>query len=161
MMIPFKDLPANARLWIYPSNRPFSASELVEIHHKIKEFLSQWMVHGTYLKSGYEIRYRRFIILGVDQNFKAISGCSIDRSVAFIQELEKTYQINLLDKMNVSFRQGEFLVYKPLKEFRKMVKEKAVSRNTIVFNNLVNTKEEYLENWEVPVIDSWHHRFLN
>jgi hypothetical protein len=41
-----------------------------------------------------------------------------------------------------------------------MAKEKAVSANTIVFNNLVNTIEEWKENWEVPAEDSWHNRFF-
>ena len=42
-----------------------------------------------------------------------------------------------------------------------MAKDKAVSKNTIVFNNLVTNKAEYLENWEVPAKDSWHSRFIN
>jgi hypothetical protein len=42
-----------------------------------------------------------------------------------------------------------------------MAKDKSVSKNTIVFNNLVNTKAEYLENWEVPATESWHNRFLS
>jgi hypothetical protein len=41
-----------------------------------------------------------------------------------------------------------------------MAKEKAVSKNTIVFNNLVNSKREYQEFWEVPASESWHSRFV-
>ena len=41
-----------------------------------------------------------------------------------------------------------------------MAKAKSVSPNTVVFNNLVNTKAEYLEHWEVPAKESWHSRFL-
>ena len=41
-----------------------------------------------------------------------------------------------------------------------MAKDGAVGKKTIVFNNLVNTKEEYLEHWEVPAIESWHSRFF-
>ncbi|HZJ36326.1 MAG TPA: ABC transporter ATPase, partial [Gillisia sp.] len=107
-----------------------------------------------------EIRYKRFIIFGLDQELNTVSGCSIDASVHFIQQLEKQYNVELLDKMNVSYKQGEFIAYKNLIDFRKMAKEKAVSPNTIVFNNLVNTKAEYLSDWEVPASESWHNRFL-
>jgi len=62
--------------------------------------------------------------------------------------------------MNVSFKNGEFVAYKQLIDFKKMVKQKAVSPTTIVFNNLVNTKLEYEEFWEVPMIESWHSRLL-
>ena len=66
-----------------------------------------------------------------------------------------------MDKMNVSYKQGEFVAYKPLSDFRKMAKDKAVSKNTIVFNNLVSNKAEFVNNWKVPAKDSWHGRFLN
>ena len=38
--------------------------------------------------------------------------------------------------------------------------EKAVSENTIVFNNLLNTLGELKEFWEVPASESWHNRFF-
>ena len=41
-----------------------------------------------------------------------------------------------------------------------MVKDKAVSKNTIVFNNLVTNISELNENWEVPASESWHNRFF-
>jgi uncharacterized protein YqfB (UPF0267 family) len=99
-------------------------------------------------------------VLGVDQDIQKASGCSIDHSVRFIQEIEEEFQVTLLDKMNVTFKQGEFLAYKSLSDFRKMAKDKAVSANTIVFNNLVENKEEFETHWEVPASDSWHSRFL-
>ena len=160
MFVDFKDLPDTSRIWIYQANRPFTEEELVEVHAFMKEFIEQWTAHGKELKAGYEIRYRRFIILGLDQTNASASGCSIDASVHFIQGLEKRYQVDLLDKMNVTFKQGEYVAYKPLIDFKKMAKEKAISRKTIVFNNLVNNKQEYLESWEVPASESWHSRFF-
>jgi hypothetical protein len=62
--------------------------------------------------------------------------------------------------MNVSYKQGEFVAYKTLIDFRAMAKNKSVSKNTIVFNNLVTNKEEYLNHWEVPAEESWHGRFM-
>jgi hypothetical protein len=50
--------------------------------------------------------------------------------------------------------------YKDLKDFQKLLKKKAVSEKTIVFNNLINTKEELENNWEIPITESWHNRFL-
>ena len=77
-----------------------------------------------------------------------------------IQKLEKKYNISLLDKLNVSYKQGDYIAYKSLKDFKKMVKDGAVSKNTIVFNNLVQTKMEYTNYWEVPAFESWHARFF-
>ena len=160
MLVDFESLPESSRIWIYQASRGFSAEELINIKKSLDDFVTHWTAHGQNLKSGYEIRYNRFIVLGLDQTSASASGCSIDASVHFIQDLEKKYGVELLDKMNVSYKQGEFVAYKSLLEFKKMAKEKAVSPNTIVFNNLVTNKGEYLEHWEVPASESWHARFI-
>ncbi len=161
MLVPFKELPDSSRVWIYQSNRSFTDQEIQEITSKLEGFIAQWTAHGADLKASFEIKYKRFITLALDQQLNVATGCSIDASVKFIQQLEQDYNVDLLDKMNVSYKQGEFVAYKTLTDFRKMAKDKAVSKNTIVFNNLVNNKGEYLTDWEVPAEDSWHNRFLN
>jgi len=160
MLVKFDQLPEDARLWIYQANRSFTQEELKEIESDLNEFLIQWTAHGADLKAAFDLKYKRFIIIGLDQQYNAASGCSIDASVRFIQGLEKKYEVDLMDKMNVSYKQGEFVAYKPLIDFKKMVKEGAVSKNTIVFNNLVATKEEFDQNWEVRASESWHSRFF-
>lgn len=161
MLVEFNELPDTSRIWIYQANRSLTENEISEIEQKLRAFLEQWTVHGSNLEASYEIRYKRFIIIALNQELQAASGCSIDASVNFIQQLEKEYNIELLDKMNVSYRQGDFIAYKPLLDFKKMAKQNAVSQNTIVFNNLVTNKYEYINYWEVPARDSWHARFVN
>lgn len=160
MYIPFENLPDESRIWIYQSNRKFSDDEMAVIESNVKAFVESWAAHGTGLEASYQLRYNRFIILAVNQEVQSATGCSIDSSVQFIQELEKKYNVDLLDKMNVTFKLGEHIAHKPLVEFKKMAKEKAVSANTIVFNNLVNTVGEWHEYWEVPAHESWHSRFF-
>ncbi len=161
MLVDFNTLPENARIWIYQANRSFSKEELGEIGQKLNVFIENWTAHGSDLQAGYVIKYKRFIVIGLNQQLNSATGCSIDASVHFIQQLEKEYKVDLMDKMNVSFKQGEFVAYKPLADFKKMAKDKAVSKNTIVFNNLVTNIAEFNENWEVPASESWHSRFLN
>lgn len=160
MLVDFNTLPEESRVWIYQANRSFSEQELEEIQSKLNTFIENWTAHGSDLESGYQIKYKRFIVIGLNQNLTKASGCSVDASVHFIQALEKEYDVDLLDKMNVSYKQGEFIAYKTLVDFKKMAKEKAVSKNTIVFNNLVTSIAEFNENWEVPASESWHNRFL-
>ncbi|MGW9685988.1 ABC transporter ATPase [Flagellimonas sp. 2504JD1-5] len=160
MLVDFESLPDTTRIWIYQCNRSFSNEELEEIREAISQFLEQWTAHGSDLSAGFEIKYNRFIVIGLDQTNASASGCSIDASVHFIQQLEQQYGVELMDRMNVSFKQGEYVAYKSLKDFKKMAKNKAISKNTIVFNNLVANKLEYLEHWEVPASDSWHSRFV-
>ncbi|MDE0966860.1 MAG: ABC transporter ATPase [Flavobacteriaceae bacterium] len=160
MIVDFDVISEESRIWIYQSNRTLSPAEIIEIEAKIKDFLISWTAHGSDLQASFLIKYNRFIVISLNESFNIATGCSIDSSVRFIQELEKLYDVSLLDKMNVSYRHGEFIAYKPLIEFKKMIKNRSISKKTIVFNNLINSKSEFLNNWEVPIEESWHNRFF-
>jgi len=160
MFVPFCQLPDNARVWIYPSSRKFTPDELLAIRKKTEAFLEQWTAHGTHLQAGLDMPYDRFIVLGLNESIQSASGCSIDASVHFIQSLEETFKITLLDKMNVTFRNNNSIDHISLKEFRTKAKEKKVNSDVIVFNNLVLNKMEYDSLWEVPASLSWHARYF-
>jgi|TARA_B110000495_G_C22820880_1_gene479163 hypothetical protein len=160
MIVDFDVISEESRIWIYQSNRTLSITEINEIESKIKDFLISWTAHGSDLQASFIIKYSRFIVISLNESFNLATGCSIDSSVRFIQDLEEEYDVSLLDKMNVSYRHGEFIAYKPLIEFKKMIKNRSISKKTIVFNNLINSKSEFLNNWEVPIEESWHNRFF-
>lgn len=160
MQVEFNTLPGHSKIWIYQCNRRFTEEELVLVSDKTSEFLGQWAAHGTGLKAGFELKYERFIIIAVNQDEQNATGCSIDASVRFMQDLERELDVELLDKMNVAFKQGDFVNFKTLLDFKKMAKSGAIGKKTIVFNNLVTNIEEYNENWEVPAQESWHSRFF-
>jgi hypothetical protein len=69
--------------------------------------------------------------------------------------LEKDYDLILLDKVNVCFKQGKFVQRKEIGEFKKMIKNRSVSAKTVVFDPMTNNKSEFLTNWEVPLSRSW------
>ena len=160
MYVPFENMPDEAKVWIYQSNRKLNEEEVLQIEQKLLDFTNDWTAHGNPLMASYQVKYQRFIILAVDGTTQMATGCSIDASVQFIQELEQLFKIELLDKMNVTYKTGDFIAFKSLIDFKKMAKDKAVNENTIVFNNLVNTVGEWYEFWEVPASESWHARFF-
>ena len=88
MLIPFTDLPDQARVWIYQASRPFSKEEKADITQEIQAFLKQWAAHGSDLVTSYEIPYDQFIVIGLNEEVQGATGCSIDSSVRFIQILE-------------------------------------------------------------------------
>jgi hypothetical protein len=160
MITSFSEMSKDSRIWIYQSNRKFIASELEELNSKIVAFLNSWASHGSEMLCSYQIKYDRFIIIALDESKTSASGCSIDSCVHFIQGLEKTFEVLLLDKMNVAFKQGEYITYKSIQDFKKLVSNKSVSKKTIVYNNLVVDIDDFNSNWEVPASDSWHSRFF-
>lgn len=159
MFVPFSSLSETSRVWIYQANRELSSNEITEIKQLTIEYLNSWTAHGKPIRNSFEIRYNRFLVIAADDD-QYIGGCSLDDLGRFIQVLEQKYNINLLDKMNVSFRKEEEIYYVPLIDFKKMAQQKLVSNETIVFNNLVSNLYEYQHFWETPAFDSWHSRFM-
>ena len=80
--------------------------------------------------------------------------------VDFIQHLEREFEIILLDKVNVCFKQGEYVQLKEVSDFKKLVKSKGVSKKTVVFDLMINTKYEYEQFFEVPAEESWVSHFF-
>ena len=107
MFTAYTNLPNDARLWIYQSNREFTEKEVAYIAIKSEDFINQWTRHGDDLKGSFMIKYNHFLVLAVDETFNTVSGCSIDSSVRFIKELEKELNLDLMDKMNVTFRDND------------------------------------------------------
>lgn len=158
MTVPFETLSEEAKVWLYPSSRKFYPQELEPLKEKIENFLESW-IENKEIKLGYTILYNRFIVFSVEENV-SITNRDLDKQVAFILELQQEYEVELLDKMNVCFKQGEFVQYKEVKEFKKLLKNKSVNSKTIVFDNLIQTKYDLENFWEVPITESWYGRFL-
>ena len=160
MFTEYNNLPANSRVWIYQSEREFTIEEVEFICAKAILFVDNWTRHGDDLKGSFTIKYNQFLVLAVDENFNNVSGCSIDASVRFIKELETELKVDLMDKMNVSFKDDDNINIVKLAEFQQFAKEKKITEATVVFNNMVTTKEDFETNWEVTADKSWHKRFL-
>lgn len=160
MLCPFDQLPDQARVWIYPSQRPLSSDELTPIREKISDFLKDWTAHGSSLRAGFCIPYDQFIVIALDEDAQSATGCSIDKSVHFMQSLEQEFGLVLLDKMNVNYKRDNEIITVDLKDFKKLAKSQEVASQTIVFNHLVINKADFDNHWEGPAHSSWHNRFF-
>lgn len=147
-----------SRVWIYQSNRAFTASEATKIEEDLQSFTSQWEAHGAALKSRGELRYNRFVILLVDEVQTLASGCSIDRSAGFIREIELEYGVNMFDRFNMAYKKDGEVYSCTREEFEALLQANEIDNDTIVFNNMVLTKAELDSNWEIPLKNSWHAR---
>ena len=158
MFLDFEQLENNAKVFLYPSNKKFYPELLKEIDRKVKDFVTQWALENE-IEAGFEIKYQRFIVIAINQS-KPITTRIIDDLVSFIFKLQITHDIELLDKLNVCFKQGEHVQYKEVKEFKKLIKNKSVNTDTVVFDHLINTKEELNSDWELPATDTWYGRMF-
>ena len=161
MWVDFNSLPDSSRVWVYQANRTFTENEVASITEQLAIFMNNWKRHGDNLKASFQIKYNQFIVLAVDENYNDVSGCSIDASVHIIKSLQQQFDIDLLNKMNVAFKDGDNINTISLTEFKQFVQENKINNRTLVFNNMVASKEELMTAWEVEASKSWHAKFLN
>jgi hypothetical protein len=145
---------------VYPSSRKFYPNEIEVIEEKIKKFIESWKSDDTSFKASYKFLNNRFIILTADDIATELSNADIDTSISFILSLQETHEVALLDRMNICFKQGEHVQYKDLKDFKKLLKNKALTGKSVIFDNLVNTKQDFDSFWEITIEESWYNRFL-
>jgi len=150
----------NSRVWVYQSNKELNDNEVAEAKVLLDNFATGWTAHNNQLKAKAEIRYNRFIILIVDESQAGASGCSIDKSVHFMQALEAKFGINLFDRFNLAYREGEKVLSAPRSDFENLLKQGSINSQSIVFNNLVQNLAELNTKWEVPFKDSWHNQLF-
>ena len=155
MLTTYESLSDNAKVWIYPSSRKFYPNEIDDVNNKIENFINSWEQDEKKIQAAYELKYNRFICVFTESE-QTVSTEAINKLVAFIIALQQEYEVELLDKMNVCFKQGEHVQYKDLKTFKTLIKGKAVNKKTIVFDNMVTIKAEFEDYWEVPVTESWY-----
>jgi len=155
MIVPFNEIPSHSKLWIFPSSRKFYPTEIPDIKKQIENFLSKWKNQGEELKCAYLLNYDRFIIITVDTSNTNLTLETHDLLATFIQQLEKKLNVILLDKINVCYKQGDFVQYKDIKDFKQLIKNKGVSKKTTVFNNMITSKDELKNHWEINIMVSW------
>jgi hypothetical protein len=150
------EFSSQSRVWVYQSDKKLTTDEAVQIQMHLDNFTRNWTAHNNQLMAKAEIRYNRFLILIVDESQAGASGCSIDKSVNFMKQLEQHFSISLFDRFNLAYRNGEEVVSVPRQQFEELLKGGQINTDTIVFNNLVQNVAELQTKWEVPFKDSWH-----
>jgi hypothetical protein len=148
--------PLDTRIWVYQSTTILSNDQVEKIEAQSEQFINDWTAHGTKLKAAIAVFHNLFIVVFADEKQALASGCSIDKSVKFIQYLEKDLCISLLDRMQVAYLENEEIKLMHLNKFKEALQSNSISIGTKVFNNLINTKKDLESKWIVPINESWH-----
>ena len=151
----FNDFLGESKVWIYQSERPFNAKEITSINESIKNFTQQWTAHNQQLKATGCVIEDRFILLMVDETQAGASGCSIDKSVHFIQQLQDQFKTNLFNRLLLSYQADDGIKTISLSDLKNEVAMGALTASTIIFNTTIQTKNQFETEWMQAAGESW------
>lgn len=153
--------PDESRVWIYQADQPFREEDIPLINEDIESFCRQWTSHNHDLRAIGGVMHDLFVVLVVDETRASASGCSIDKSVAFVKYLEQKYHTTLLERTNIAWLDDEEQIHVlPLSDLKAAVADGRMKLDTPVFDNLVTNRKDYIHRWTVPLGESWMKRFV-
>ena len=156
MLVSFNKICDSSRIWIFQSDLKIENNKIESIKNELEKFLIQWSSHGKELECSYEIKHNLFITIAVDSNVNNATGCSVDTLTNFILKIQEDNNINFFNRFSIAYNIENQIKLNNLSDIKEMIMDKKFTLETIVYNNLVKTKKEYLNNWKVPAFKSWH-----
>ena len=162
MNISFDQMPPGARAWVYTTNRILSSSESNLLMERLTPFLTEWSSHGTPLKASAQIVDQSVIVVAVENGFEAASGCSIDKSVRILKDLEQELGLSLFDRLQILYKKeaSASVEVLPLPIFKNKLAAGEINSSGLIVNTQVTTVGELKSELWKEVKDSWLARFL-
>ena len=155
------NLSPSSRVWIYASDKPFADADVPAIRTKLQYFAQQWVSHNRQLMADADVLHNRFVVLMVDESQADASGCSIDKSVAFLKALQAEYGVDLFNRMIFSYQDASGVVNSVDREtFARLYATEQINENTLVFDPLVTTKADLDQSFVKKLGQSWHKRMI-
>ena len=148
------------RVWVYLSEKAFNAATVVLLKSDLQQFLAGWNAHGTALSASAEILHDHFIIIKADEEKFSASGCSIDKQFQFIKETEKKYNLSLLNRLVIAYKDGNEVKTIHSVKVPELLASGQMNENTIIYNVAVASEKELANNFEITLGKSWLAKYL-
>jgi hypothetical protein len=149
-----------SRVWIYLANRDLKEAEVQAIQPVLDQFAKKWASHNRQLKAAADVLYNRAIVLMVDETQAGASGCSIDSSVHFLESLGNELGVSFFERFAFGVQTNEQVKFLNREELKAAYESKEITDTSLVFDNLVNTKEALDSQAWKPLKDSWLKRMV-
>lgn len=159
-MFTLETMPAHARVWIYQTNRELSTTEVAAITQAGQEFVAGWAAHGTPLTAATTVVDNYFLVIAVDEQQAAATGCSIDKSVNFVKGLAQHLNIDFFNRLNIATVVDGKIALLPLAKFEDMAKTGELTPDSVIYDNTIATVADYQSRWKTPVSNTWMNRYF-
>ena len=160
MWVNFDELPLQSRIWVFQSHRIMSPSEQSSIDAAVKQFVQKWSTHGVQMFASHVLYHNCFVVIAADEQKQAASGCSIDSFTALFKAFGTQYNLSFFDRFSIAYILKDEVLISNLIEFKKLIADGRITQDTLVFNNLIDQRQDLYSKWEIPLKESWQKRYL-
>lgn len=151
----------NERIWIYTLSRALSATEITDFKNLCQQFVSGWTAHDISLDASFDLYQNRLLIFKVNEEKYNASGCSIDKQLRFVKELEQAFSLELLNRMLVAVDETNGVAVRKQSEIKDLLAAGTINENTLVYDNTITDAVALTTGWKKPLKDTWLAKYLN
>lgn len=148
------------RIWIYTISQLLPEEQLKQLKQRCQDFVSTWTAHEVSLDASFELYKNRLLIFKVNEANYNASGCSIDKQVRLVKELEQQFAVELLNRLLVAYEQGDEVAVVKTSAIAGLLNDGSMTENTLVFDNAITTSTELETNWKKPLKDTYLSKYL-
>ncbi|MEX1002908.1 MAG: hypothetical protein WDZ35_12395 [Crocinitomicaceae bacterium] len=155
------ELEADARVWIFQSDRLLKEGEVERVHSEMKRFMQNWAAHGNELYGDFSIENGLFLIVGADEKKAPPSGCSIDALTHKIKEIGKRLDVDFFNRLIIAYEDPSTDIHLVnMETFKALIRRSEITEETTVYNNLIDTVGDLEDKWRTKVGRSWHKNLI-
>lgn len=148
------------RIWIYTLSKELTNEQLADFKNRCQNFVSGWTAHDVSLDASFELYHNRLLIFKVDEANYNASGCSIDKQVRFVKELEQAFSLELLNRMLVAYEKNNEVQVVKQSQISELLASKEINEDTLIFNNTISQSTDLAGNWKQPLQKTWLAKYL-
>lgn len=150
----------NERIWIYTLSKELSIEQLVDFKNRCQNFVTGWTAHDVSLDANFELYQNRLLIFKVNEDKYNASGCSIDKQLRFVKELEQAFSLELLNRLLVAYENNHQVEVMKASQVKDLLNSNKISANTVVFDNTITQSSELTSKWKQPLQATWLAKYL-
>lgn len=151
----------NERIWIYTLSKELSNEQLSDFKNRCQSFVSSWTAHDVSLDASFELYQDRLLIFKVNEDKYNASGCSIDKQVRFVKELEQGFSLELLNRLLVAYEKNDKVEVVKQSNIVELLISQEINGNTLVFDNTISQSSDLFDKWKQPLHKTWLAKYIN
>ena len=148
------------KIWIYTLSKQLSSEQELDLKTRCQNFVSTWTAHDVSLDATFELYKHRLLIFKVDESNYNASGCSIDKQLRLVKELEQEFSVELLNRLLVAYETNDEINVVKNTRISELLVNGIITEKTLVFDNTITNSNDLITNWKKPLHQTYLAKYL-
>lgn len=145
----------NQKIWIYTLSKELSKEQLLDLNNRCQNFVNGWTAHDVSLDAFFELHKNRLLIFKVNEDKYNASGCSIDKQLRFVKDLEALYAIELLNRLLIAYQENDAIRVVKSSQVSELIQSGEMTENTLIYDNTITSSLQLNSEWLKPLKNTW------